>query len=570
MQTIATSEILATMPRLLYHAQSANSENVSPFDEAALLVVTDGPIRLASPYLGISYLEHLLGDSPDWRIISDVQEWLTSLSQRARPRAWSFIRQNLEKIHHCSALHAKVVIGATRAMLGSANFTRAGMLHRAEMGILLEDKELVAELTSWFDGLWSETSSPVADEANEFIQWLDTQAARAPTRRQAISIVGKNNAIRAKLVLLARTEKKSESSSAPIRLAEVARAVIVAEQFRFESIVQAFDAAIKTAALLPSFSFRQFREIVKGGFPDATNREIYLRILSVCSNHPRTAFIENTTTEFTIVRGGFVPSTPQLVLSAIKPFDDLLVFLVESLRFDTFLDMPSEAEIRQQTQIEGGDQLFIFTELLECGFLEIEDLPGSLPRCRLVDAFAWEDHFCVYGRGRTAWLAATQRPYKMPIGVGEELEQRPVVKLKMSPYIFPRETVEEISWETLVRDESAGKVAREADQVRLANERIQKIDTVLRCVLTSLFAGEKLVDDSVEAIALRISEQCGVGVRLVEKVLTGTSETAKVLRLSRNFRDECLVDINPQFTWDDIQFFPETRKACEVILGRQS
>ena len=171
------------MPRLLYHATSA-LPTVSPFDEAATLVVRDGPIRLASPYIGVSYIERLLVTSTQWRIISDVQEWLTSLSLRVRPRAWSFIRANLGRIHHCSALHAKVIIGSRLAMLGSANFTRAGMLHRAEMGILLDDEKHVAELSSWFDNLWNETAPPEANEASEFIQWLDEQAAQKPVRHQ--------------------------------------------------------------------------------------------------------------------------------------------------------------------------------------------------------------------------------------------------------------------------------------------------------------------------------------------------------------------------------------------------
>ncbi len=80
------------MPTLLYHAHQGTG--VSPFDEAVLKVARSGAMRIVSPYIGVAYLERIIGVSPEWRLVSNVQEWLASLSTQARPRAWAFIREH--------------------------------------------------------------------------------------------------------------------------------------------------------------------------------------------------------------------------------------------------------------------------------------------------------------------------------------------------------------------------------------------------------------------------------------------------------------------------------------------
>lgn len=145
------------MSALLYHSPTVGNAT-SPFDEAILRVARSGPVRIVSPYIGISYLERIISLSPEWRLISDVQEWLASLSVQARPRAWQFIRENLDLIHHCPAVHAKAVISDSLAMMGSANLTQMGILGRTEMGVLFSDPQLVAEMGRWFDDLWAETA----------------------------------------------------------------------------------------------------------------------------------------------------------------------------------------------------------------------------------------------------------------------------------------------------------------------------------------------------------------------------------------------------------------------------
>lgn len=41
-------------------------------------------LEIVSLYIGIGYLERILALANDWRLISDVEAWLSSLSGRAR------------------------------------------------------------------------------------------------------------------------------------------------------------------------------------------------------------------------------------------------------------------------------------------------------------------------------------------------------------------------------------------------------------------------------------------------------------------------------------------------------
>jgi hypothetical protein len=171
------------MTHLVYHDLSSGSGKFSPFDEAVLKVCGSGAVGIVSPYIGVDYLQRIIQISGAWRLVSDVEAWLASLSGRARPKAWQFIRENLNSIHHCPALHAKAVITRRLAMFGSANLTMTGILGRTEMGILIDEPKMVSELNEWFETLWQQTNPPIADEANAFVQWLDDEAMRSPTRR---------------------------------------------------------------------------------------------------------------------------------------------------------------------------------------------------------------------------------------------------------------------------------------------------------------------------------------------------------------------------------------------------
>ncbi len=54
--------------------------------------------------------------------------------------------------------------------------------------ILLDNSLLIAEMGTWFDGLWVETSPPVVDEASAYIQWLDEEATILNSHEKASAV----------------------------------------------------------------------------------------------------------------------------------------------------------------------------------------------------------------------------------------------------------------------------------------------------------------------------------------------------------------------------------------------
>jgi hypothetical protein len=139
--------------RLLYHNPD-RPDGVSPFDEAILRIASADNVCFACPYISLAYFHRVIQLTKSWRLLTDVEEWLRSNDSTQRERVYEFLANNRFLIRHSSRLHAKVVIGSRAAMLGSANFTDAGIRKRTEVGVRLEDEPQVQELTEWFDAQW--------------------------------------------------------------------------------------------------------------------------------------------------------------------------------------------------------------------------------------------------------------------------------------------------------------------------------------------------------------------------------------------------------------------------------
>ena len=73
------------MQRLLYHAPD-NPSQESPFDRAIVQVVQGQEASIASPYIGLQYLQRLIRLSRSWRLISDVLEWLSATPPQGSQR----------------------------------------------------------------------------------------------------------------------------------------------------------------------------------------------------------------------------------------------------------------------------------------------------------------------------------------------------------------------------------------------------------------------------------------------------------------------------------------------------
>lgn len=246
------------MNNLLYH-HAGSTGGLSPFDEAILRVAANGPVGIVSPYIGVPYLERIISLSGEWRLVSDVEAWLSSLSVRARVSAWGFIRKHVEHIHHYGSLHAKVIVGKGLAVMGSANLTRTGITARTEMGILLDDPSLVSELGDWFDMIWRGSSCPVMDETSAFVQWLDEQAAKSSARRERFILSGTGRRVRARLVRMQEALKGRPYPvpvDTPLDLNRVAESVIAAQEVHYATLERTVEAAVEALSLHGPFGLR--------------------------------------------------------------------------------------------------------------------------------------------------------------------------------------------------------------------------------------------------------------------------------------------------------------------------
>jgi hypothetical protein len=157
--------------RLLYHDVDS-PDAVSPFDAAIVSIATKEHVRLACPYLSLTYLCRIISLGRSWRLLTNVEEWLLAHNRTQRKQIYDFLARHRRVIRHYPHLHAKVVIGSRAAMVGSANFTDMGIRRRTEVSVHLEDEPQVQELTTWFDTLWAKANELPIDDIAEYMKTL--------------------------------------------------------------------------------------------------------------------------------------------------------------------------------------------------------------------------------------------------------------------------------------------------------------------------------------------------------------------------------------------------------------
>ncbi|MBX9255004.1 hypothetical protein H1Q63_13820 [Desmonostoc muscorum CCALA 125] len=158
--------------KLIYHTDTSINGGISPFDQAIHQVSNSEELLIACPYIDISYVEPFLHKCKKWHIVSDIEAWLSAFQGQSRENIIHFIVENKLNIHHYKNLHAKVIVGKHLGLVGSANFTKMGILERVEMSILIEEKENIKELMIWFDKLWNESAEIDIKELKDYAQEL--------------------------------------------------------------------------------------------------------------------------------------------------------------------------------------------------------------------------------------------------------------------------------------------------------------------------------------------------------------------------------------------------------------
>lgn len=585
------------MTKLLYHlAQDDGGKTaVSPFDEAVLQVARSGPVRIVSPYIGVAYLERITSLSSQWRLISDVQEWLSSLSTQTRPRAWQFIRDNLDLIHHCHALHAKAVISDSLAMMGSANLTQHGILGRTEMGILLDNPQLVAEMGVWFDDLWAETAPPIVDETSAYIQWLDEEASQAPARRQRFALSSTSRKVRARLVKLELAVPPSgQVEDAPLNLSQVAQAIIVQDQNRYDSLEAALEDSINKLTTQGTFTLGQLATEIRRGFTGTNLREIYFLLVQHCANHVRSVFVETTQNRLILADSHFAQSSKESLLPALAAFDAFLVALVGILSFATPVELPTEEQLEQETGFGGRDQVILVSELLDCGFLIIDDRPGELPGYMLDGSFDWEGRFRFFRRAHAAWTAKQKKTIpdnNVPEAADTEVRHPAttygVLRRDQLPEVEDDEPVEFDLGPTWAENRSALRrlLQESAVDLALADKAKQRVkvdlslrgkppgdkaqrqlgyvDTLLSRLLGMLGDGKAFIAPNMRGVQQAIRKATGNRPEIIEAALD-----AGVFRLARREDShQLMLEINPQLSWDVLANYPKTSAVCAALIG---
>ena len=92
--------------------RTPDENGVSPFETNAFEVARSSNVLLASPYISLEFVRDRLFDlALNWKIVSDLPEWLAATPQNKREELITFIQRNSHRIRHQSLLHAKVLIG---------------------------------------------------------------------------------------------------------------------------------------------------------------------------------------------------------------------------------------------------------------------------------------------------------------------------------------------------------------------------------------------------------------------------------------------------------------------------
>lgn len=140
---------------LIYHTPETKN-NYSNFDKSITKIVDNEKIKIACPYIGISYLkEAIISKCKDFQLITDINALFYSLRNKDDINSTlSFIEENKNKIRHYSNLHSKAIISNKQALFGSSNFTYSGINRNNELSVLINEPDKVKELSNWFDSWW--------------------------------------------------------------------------------------------------------------------------------------------------------------------------------------------------------------------------------------------------------------------------------------------------------------------------------------------------------------------------------------------------------------------------------
>lgn len=413
-----------TMQKLLYHAPR-NPNQESPFDRAIVQVVKGQKASIVSPYIGLQYLERIVGLSTSWRLISDVLEWLSATPVKERSAVYEFLRAHHGLVHHYPAIHAKAVVSDAGAYTGSANLTDAGVLRRTEFGVLLTDPVQVEEIQQWFDAIWSQTSPPPLHRVGELISELDQISAMTVEFAdfQATRLESGARRVRAKLVKILGHEPLSVASRLKGRAGDAApvdsptitpahglqRQIVILprpalparppEDVTFDLEAE-LDAFVEKNAL-GSFSFSEVHDAMRRRSPALTFADTYAAILEFCASHPRSLFSSDAVNRLVYRNGRFVQSSKDLLIEAVKPMDQLVCSIIEMLSFEEPRQWFKNAKVQGVPPSVHG---LVLQGMTKAGYVSRTDSGLTL-----VSSTPWSPRLKLLERAHSMWTSRLNR-----------------------------------------------------------------------------------------------------------------------------------------------------------------
>jgi hypothetical protein len=379
--------------------------------------------------------------------------------------------------------------------------------------------------------------------------------------------------IRASLVKLP-SRAIFEGNTKIINLVEVAQELIIKEQQHYVSLNETVESAINEFAD-EGFIFREIVVNVFQSLPVSTYREIYFSLLQNCANHVRSVFAANTRNRLILHHGKFTQSSKELISQALIPFDTYLTLLIHYFDFDVSKSMLDEDALNGLTWITAQKHGFLIDELLDCGFLELEDMPGRLPQYNLSEAFEWSGRYKLFAQAMQEWrikLTLTSRRAERLKSMPPRNRNREVFSdsQNLSAVHFdddgnePFLSLERISLADFLRSESTKEaIATREENDHLARERQirhDSIDKVQAHLLMILLSGNKL--PSHEEMRIELPIKLHVDQKLVRQLLRGRTENLLKAIVTRNNT----VSINPKINWEDLADYPLTQRVCKTFL----
>lgn len=517
------------MQRLLYHAPD-NPNQESPFDRAIVQVVRGKEASIVSPYMGLQYLDRIVGLTSSWRLISDVLEWLSATPVKERSAVYEFLKLHNGLVHHYPAIHAKVVVSSVGAYTGSANLTDAGVLRRTEFGVLLTDPAQVEEVQQWFDAIWSQTSPPPLQSVSELIGELNQISNNAAefADLQVTPLESGARRVRAKLVKILGYEPLSVASRLQSRIATVAppvnttlapapvperQIVILPRPASIPRLLElqdgAFDLETEIDAFVDrnasgSFTFSEVHKAMRRKSATLSLADTYAAILEFCASHPRSLFSSEAVNRLVYRNGRFVQSSKELLIEAVKPMDELVCSIIDNLSFEE----PSLGH--ENARIQGvplGVHRIVLQGMTRAGYVSRTDSGLTL-----VASAAWSPRLRLLERAHTGWISRLNKhSFKKAPGREDEV-------LAMNP----------ASATTFISLNSSGaeSLASGADSVEAQAVAIQRrnaqLDVIFSHLAWLLRTGDEKTLVSLTSLKSELVRKSGLGEDDVTRLITGT------------------------------------------------